>query len=258
MLVANLAQALQIALGRQQHAGGAGHRLDHHRGDVRGIMQGHQTLELVGDFGAMFRLPFGKRVALEVVRMRHVVDPRQHDIAESLAITRNAAHAHAAEIHAVIAAFATDETGAARITAGAVVGDRDLQCGVGRLGAGVGEENPVQARRRDGSQAAGGLEGQRVAHLERGREIQARDLFLHRLDDFLAAMPGRHAPQAGATIENFAPVRCLVEHALRFGQQAWRLLELAVGGVRHPEGRKILLKVGHVHGKFSLVEVPQY
>ena len=48
VLVADLAQALEIALGRRQHAGRAGHRLDDDRGDGRGVMQRHETLELVG------------------------------------------------------------------------------------------------------------------------------------------------------------------------------------------------------------------
>ena len=44
---------LQIALGRDQHAGRAGHRLDDHRRDGRGVVQRDDALELVGELGAV-------------------------------------------------------------------------------------------------------------------------------------------------------------------------------------------------------------
>ena len=47
--VADLAQALQIALRRNQHAGRAGDRLDDDGGDGRGIVQRDEPLELIGE-----------------------------------------------------------------------------------------------------------------------------------------------------------------------------------------------------------------
>ena len=49
-------ELLEIALGRDQHAGGAGHRLDDHRGDGRGVVQRDEALEIVGELGAVLRL----------------------------------------------------------------------------------------------------------------------------------------------------------------------------------------------------------
>ena len=57
MPVADLAQALQVADRRQYHAGGAGNRFDDDRGDGRGVMQGDQALELVGEMRAPLRQP---------------------------------------------------------------------------------------------------------------------------------------------------------------------------------------------------------
>jgi hypothetical protein len=50
------AQPFQIAHGRHQHAGGPGQRLDDHRGDGVGPVQGDDRLQPVGQFGAMRRL----------------------------------------------------------------------------------------------------------------------------------------------------------------------------------------------------------
>jgi hypothetical protein len=61
-----------------------------------------------------------------------VVDAGQHG-AEHLAIGRHAAHRQAAKVHAVVAAFAPDQTGAMALAAHAVIGQRHLQRGVDRL-----------------------------------------------------------------------------------------------------------------------------
>ena len=70
MLVADLAQPLQITLRRQHHAGGAGDGLDDDRGDGRRIVQRDQPLQIVGEFRAVRRQAARERVALEVVRVR--------------------------------------------------------------------------------------------------------------------------------------------------------------------------------------------
>ena len=60
VLVADRAQPLEIALGRRQHAGRGGERLDDHRGDGGGVVQRHQPVELVGQMRAPFRLADGE------------------------------------------------------------------------------------------------------------------------------------------------------------------------------------------------------
>ena len=56
VLVADRAQPLEIALRRRQHAGRAGHRLDDHRGDGRGVVQRDEPVEFVGEMRAPLRL----------------------------------------------------------------------------------------------------------------------------------------------------------------------------------------------------------
>ena len=106
---------------------------------------------------------------------------------------------------AVVAALAPDEAEAMPLAARAVIGERDLERGVDRFGARVGEEHPRQPRRRDACQPSGELEGDRMAHLEGGREVHLADLAPHRLDDLGAAMAGVDAPQPGDGVENLAP-----------------------------------------------------
>ncbi len=68
--------------------------------------------------------------------------------AEELAVVDHAADGDAAEADAVVAALAADEAGARAFAAHAVVGERDLQRGVHRLRAGVGEEHVVEPVRQ--------------------------------------------------------------------------------------------------------------
>ncbi len=125
VLVADLAQPLEIALGRRQVAGRAGAGLDDDGGDVRRVMQADDALQRIGEMRAVLRLALGEGV-LRQVGVRQVIDARQHR-AEPLAVIDHAADRDAAEADAVIAALAPDEAGARALAVGAVIGERDLE-----------------------------------------------------------------------------------------------------------------------------------
>ena len=74
MLLGDLAQPLEIALGRRQHAGRAGHRLDDDGGDGGGAVQIDEPLQLVGELRAVFRLALAEGLLLAVVGVRQMVD----------------------------------------------------------------------------------------------------------------------------------------------------------------------------------------
>ena len=244
---ADLAQPLQVALGRDQHPSRPRDRLDDHRGDVAGVVQRDQALELLGEVGAVLGLAADIGVPGEVVRVRQVVHTRQTG-AEPLAVVHDAADRDAAEAHAVIAAFTADEAGARAFAAGAVVGERDLERGVDGFGTGVREEDVIEPLREPAGHCVRELEAGLVSHLERRRVLHRRDLPTHRLGDFPAAVARIDAPQAGHRIEDLPALRRPVVHALGAGQQARVRLELAVGRERHPEGFEIGTgeRCGHV------------
>ncbi len=235
MLAGYLAQPLKVALGRQHHAGRAGHRLDDHRGDILGAVQGHQAFQLLGLFHAMLGQADGEGVAGDVQGVRQVVDPRQQVGGEGLAVVDHTAYRQAAEADPVVAQFAADQAGAGALADGALVGKGDLQRGVRRFRAGVGEEHFVQARRGDFRQPRGEFERQRVTHLERRGVVEGGDLPGHRFADLAPAVAGIAAPEAGGAVEDAAPALGDIVDAFGAFQQARPRLELAVGGEGHPE-----------------------
>ncbi len=239
VLVADRAQPLEIALGRHQHAGGAGDRLDDDGGDGRGIMQGDDALKLVGELDAVLRLAAREGVAGGVVGVADVVDAGQQR-AEHLAVADDAADRDAAEIDAVIAALAADQAEARALADDALIGERDLEAGLDRFGAGIGEEDVVDAGRHVGDQARRQLEALGVADLESRRIVELAHLGGDGFDDLRPGMAGIDAPQTRGAVQHLAAVGGAVVHALRADQHARRLLELPVGGERHPEGFEIV------------------
>ena len=106
----------EIALRRRQHAGRAGHRLDDHGCDGRGIVQRDDALEIVGEMRAPFRLALGEGLLLAIVGRRQVIDAGEQR-AEEFAVVDDAADRNAAEADAVIAALTADQAGARALAA---------------------------------------------------------------------------------------------------------------------------------------------
>ena len=252
--VTNGAQALQIAFRRDQHAGRAGHRLDDDGGDGLGAMQRDEAFQVVGKLGAMLRLALGIGVAREVVGVAQMVRARQ--LRKDAAVGHDAADRNAAEADAVIAALAADEPGARALADGALVGEGDLQRGIDRFRAGAGEEHPVELggrpARRDAAELLGEVEGDRVAHLERGREVEGRKLAFDGGGDAPAAVAGIDAPEAGSAVAHGAAVDARIVHALGRGEHPRCRLELAVGGERHP----VIGKAGAVGRRMGVHQDP--
>jgi hypothetical protein len=77
VLRADLPQPLEVALGRDQDAGGARHGLHDHGGHGLGAMQRHDPLQLIGQIAAMLGLTPGEGVLLGQMRVRQMVDAGQ-------------------------------------------------------------------------------------------------------------------------------------------------------------------------------------
>ena len=97
-------------------------------------MQSHQVFQHIGQFGAMRRFAPAIGVLGRQMRMRQMVHIRQQR-AELLAIGANAAHRHAAETHAMIAAFAPDQAHTRALPPRLMIGQRDFQRRIGGFAA---------------------------------------------------------------------------------------------------------------------------
>ncbi len=127
VLIAETPQALEIAPGRDQHAGRACHRLHYHRRDTGRVVQRDDAiLQLVGEMRTPGGLPAGERVLFEVVGVGEVIDGREQ-VAERLAVRGYATHRDAAEASAMVAALASDQPAAVPFPARTVIGQRDLE-----------------------------------------------------------------------------------------------------------------------------------
>ena len=242
---ADVAQPLEVALGGHQHAARGRDRVDDQRGDVRGVVQRDDAaLELVGELRAEIGLSPRKCIPGRIVRVPEVVHARHQHAAVGLAVRRHAADRHAADVDAVVRALAADEARTRALAPQAMVGDRDLERGVDRLGARVGEENLLHALRRDGGDALGEAEGQRMAERERGREVELARLAPDRLDDARPAVPRVDAPQRRQAVEHLLSFDRREVHVLRRGDEARLGLESPVVGERHP----VVLEVDGAHG----------
>ncbi len=157
------------------------------------------------------------------------------------AIVDDTSNGNAAEAHTVITAFATDQPGSGSVPPGAVIGKRHLQCRVDGFRPGSGEEDMVEAFRRNRLQTFCKFEGNRMAHLEGGRVVQFGQLPGDRIGDLFITVSGIAAPEARSAVENAAAVVAAVMHALGRDQHAWRLFELPVRGKRHPVSVKRLV-----------------
>ncbi len=202
-------------------------------------MQRDDALQLGCDVAAMFRLAAGEGVLARLMRMRHVVDAGQKR-AEHLAVGDDAADRDAAEIDAVIAAFAADQAEAGAVALHPMVGQRHLERRLHRLRSGIGVEDVVHAFRRDIDEAVRKLEGLRVAELEGRGIIELACLLADRLGDLRPAVAGIYAPETGGAVKHLTAVMGRVVHVLGADEQARLLLELPVCRKGHPEGAKIV------------------
>ncbi len=193
-----------------------------------------EAFERVGVVRAPFRLALGEGLMFAAVGRRQMVRACQQR-AEELAVVDHAADGDAAEVDAVIGALAADQALARALPDRALIGERDLQRGVGGFRARIAEEHVVEIAGREFGDARGELERQRMGELEGRREVELARLALDRLDDRLAIVAGVAAPQRRRPVEDRAALGRVIVHVLGAGDQARLLLEGAVGRERQPE-----------------------
>ena len=124
MLIANLAQAVQIPLWRWQATERSCRRLDEHRRDVVAAVHRAVTLQILGQISPGFWLAFHEFV-LRQRRMAHVIHAGQAH-AKRLPIVNHAGERNATHIHAVISALTADKNLPLALTACSVISKRHL------------------------------------------------------------------------------------------------------------------------------------
>src|SRR6202165_2749321 len=140
-----------------------------------------------------------------VIGMGEVIDARQKG-AEHLAVADDTAHRSTAEADAVISALAADQPGAGALALDLMIGQRDLERGVGGLRSGIAEENVIEPGGREIGDAARELKGLRNAELKRRCIIQGLGLLGDCRGNLGAAMAGIGAPHARRGIDDLAAV----------------------------------------------------
>jgi hypothetical protein len=202
-------------------------------------MQRDDALEIIRQVRAPLRLALAERLLLAIVGRRQVVDAGEQRSEES-PVGDDAADRDAAEADAVIAALAADQARARAFAARVVIGDRDLERGIDRLGAGIAEEHVVEVGGRERGEPARQLERLGMGELERRRIVELGGLVADRRDDGVAVVAGIGAPHPGGAIEHGAAIRRVVVHVLGARDQPGRGLERPVGRERNPEGFEIV------------------
>src|SRR5699024_4888999 len=135
VLITDLAQPLQIALGRWQHAGRTGQRLNDNRRNVGGIVQGDQLQQLLGLLGTALGHATGESVlGKQGVWQMISVD----SLTKQGAVGANPTQADTAKVDPVIALRAPNQLGLAGPALLAPVGAGNFQRGIGALRAGTG------------------------------------------------------------------------------------------------------------------------
>ena len=234
MLVADLAQALQVSDGRGQHAGGAGDGFHNDGGDGGGIVQGDDVEQGVGALFSVLWLSLGKAVFGDAVGVGHVVHIGEA-VAEPHAVFYDAADGDAAESDAVISALAPDEDDFFAFSANALISEGDFEGGVDGFGAGVCEEDGVHPLGKPLGEAGGEFKDLGMPELEGGGEVQLGGLLGDGADNGFAAVSGVAAPESGGGVDELAPVGVAAIHSLGAGDHPRIVAEVAAGGKGHPE-----------------------
>src|SRR5579872_6369657 len=134
-------------------------------------MLGDDPFEIVGKMRAPFRLAGREGLMLAAIGRREMIHSGQKR-AEEFAVVDNTADRNAAKAHAVITALAADQAGPAALPAYVVIGERNLEGGIDRLGAGIAEEYPVEVAGCERGEPAREFERFRMSEVEGRRVVQ--------------------------------------------------------------------------------------
>src|SRR3954451_20692542 len=195
VLVADLADALEVALGRREAAAGVLDRLHDHGGDRLGALELDAVRDRLGE-------------VLGAVAGRQAVEVRVRDVAtaggerlERLAQRGDAGRAQCAHRRAVVGDLAGDDLVLVRVAPELVVLPRELERALDGLAAARGEEDAVEVAGGDRREARRELDRRRVGVGTGREEAEVLGLVGARLADPGAAVADVHAEQRAEAVE---------------------------------------------------------
>mmetsp|Transcript_8222 Transcript_8222/g.23399 ORF Transcript_8222/g.23399 Transcript_8222/m.23399 type:complete len:293 (-) Transcript_8222:291-1169(-) len=207
MVVADLAEPLQVALGGHEDPGRARHGLHDDRRDVGGAVQRDEVQELIGEVRAFLGLTDRERLLLDVegaLKVIHGGDERARELGP---VAPDAADARAANVGAMVGLLAADKDRARPLPAAAVVRESHLERRVYAGAAAHGEKGLGVASGLEvalGNQCLGPLLRRFVAHHEARGVDHLIELLLHGLDH----RPGRNARRAAPRVVRASATGC--------------------------------------------------
>ena len=222
---------LEVGRGRDDHAARTHHRLGEEGGDGLRPLGEDQALQRVGAARGEFLFGFPVAPFTPVVRAVGVEETGERQI-EPRVVRRHAGHTRRRCGDAVIAALPPDDLLLRRAADGVVVEPDQLDRGVDRLGARVGEEGARHRHRRQRLQAFGELHLGFVAPaVEPVIEGQRAHLAVRRLGEALVPEAERDAPEPGHPLDIFLAglVPDIDPVAARHDQRAFVLVLYRVG-----------------------------
>ena len=190
-LVADLAHALEVALGRGEAAARVLHGLEDHAGDRLRPLQQDALVDRLGRV-----LDLGP-VAVRVGDVRAAGEQRL----ERAPHVRDAGRGERAHRRAVVGELARDDLVAAGVAGELVVLAAELERGVDGLGAAGGEEDAVEVAGGELGDARGELDRLRVRVVPVRVEAELPGLVGAGLGDVAAAVADVHAEQGGEPVE---------------------------------------------------------
>ena len=225
VLVADLADPLEVAVGRDEAAARVLDRLEDHRGDRLRPLEDDPLLDRVG--GPERVAVLGPAVDVGV---RHVAGAGDERF-ELVAQVGDPGRRERPQRGAVVGDLAGDEFVLLAFAVGAVVVARQLQRRLDRLGAAVGEEDAVEVARRQVGDPRGEFDRPRVGVAPQGEEVELFDLARGGLAVLGAAVAGVDAEERREAVQVAVAVLVVDVAPVGLGDQ-WDLVIGAVGA--HP------------------------
>ncbi len=203
--VADLADPLEVALGRDEATARVLHRFEEHRGDGVGALEDDALLELVGEREHERLLVVGERVAT-AVGVRHVAGAGGQRL-EGRAQRGNTGDRERAQRGAVVRGAPGDHLVALSLADGAEVLTRELPRRLDRFGTASGEEHPVEVAGRERGEARRQLD-RRWVRVRPHREVVERlRLDARRLGEIGTTVTDLHGEEARQPVEQLVPGR---------------------------------------------------